>query len=214
MSFMDTLTEKHAGMPTWAWAALLTLGFGLFLRHKKATANPSTAATTAAAANTSTDLGSASEVANLFNTAGLMPYQGGATYVNTTQTIPNPPAPVAGKPITATPTSISIGAGNTLQQAITAGQKANPAFSWASVWSLNPNIAQYLRYNGKPGDYTVLKPFTLNIGKAGTALPSLPAVGYYIKNAAGQLVFKSGTAPKGTTVYTKNAAGSYVGKKV
>lgn len=82
MDFMGTLKSKVGGIPVWVIALLGTIGLALYLRRRNAKAN---AQTDAAANQTNTDLGSAQELANMFNVAGLMPYQGGDIYVNTTE---------------------------------------------------------------------------------------------------------------------------------
>lgn len=87
--FMSTLKQKAGPMPIWVWALLGTAALALFLIRGKSTTNSDT--TDAAADQANSDLGSASELANLFNVAGLMPYQGGDVYVNTTSTAANPP---------------------------------------------------------------------------------------------------------------------------
>ena len=82
MAIMDTLNQKTGPFPLWVWGVGGALGAGYyFLRQKNSSSN----STQAAADQTNTDLGSASELANLFEVAGLMPYQGGDTYVNVTQ---------------------------------------------------------------------------------------------------------------------------------
>lgn len=91
MSVLDTLAEKRAGVPTWVWAVLGTGALALYLVHRKNTAAAS-GSTTAAAGQSNSDLGSAAELANFFQVAGLMPYQGGNVYVNTTDTPPAQPS--------------------------------------------------------------------------------------------------------------------------
>lgn len=88
-----TLKQKLGPLPTWVWALLGSIALALVLiRRKNANANQ----TNAAADQTNSNLGSAAELANMFQVAGLMPYQGGDVYVNTTTT-ENPP-PSKGKP--------------------------------------------------------------------------------------------------------------------
>ena len=95
--FMSTLKQKMGPMPVWVWALLGTAALALVLIRKKSTTNADT--TGAAADQTNSNLSSASELANLFNVAGLMPYQGGDVYVNTTSTAASPPTKTTG-PVT------------------------------------------------------------------------------------------------------------------
>jgi Tfp pilus assembly protein FimV len=82
MAALDALNKKTGPLPLWAWGAGAALVAGwYFIRQKNAAGN----STQAAADQTNTNLGSASELANLFEVAGLMPYQGGNTYVNVTE---------------------------------------------------------------------------------------------------------------------------------
>jgi LysM repeat protein len=97
--FMDTLKGKLGPLPTWVWALLFTAGLAVFLIHRKSKAAASDTST-AASGQTNSDLGSASELANMFEVAGLMPYQGGDVYVNTTVSNPPPGGPgTPSKPI-------------------------------------------------------------------------------------------------------------------
>jgi LysM repeat protein len=88
--FFSTLKGKLGPLPIYVWALLGTAGLALFLINRKNKA-AATDSTTAAADQSNSDLGSAAELANFFNVAGLMPYQGGDVYVNTTQTNNPPP---------------------------------------------------------------------------------------------------------------------------
>lgn len=94
MNVFDTFKSKVGPLPVYAWFGIGVAALALFLMNR----NKKNAQTQAAADQTNTDLGSASELANLFNVAGLMPYQGGDVYVNTTTTATPPPSP--GKPTT------------------------------------------------------------------------------------------------------------------
>lgn len=83
----STLKSKAGPLPIWAWTLLGTIALALFLmRQKSKNTNDK-----AAADQTNSDLGSAAELANMFEVAGLMPYQGGDVYINTTNE-KNPPA--------------------------------------------------------------------------------------------------------------------------
>ena len=97
----DTLKTKWAGMPIGVWAALGTVALAIYLTKKKAKSGT----TQAAADQTNSDLGSAAQLANMFEVAGLMPYQGGDVYINTTTT-QNPP------PSKGTPTPLPGGTGS------------------------------------------------------------------------------------------------------
>jgi nucleoid-associated protein YgaU len=86
MPVMDTLNEKTGPLPLWGWGvgAALLAGY-VIIKRKNASSSAANQNTTQAAANqTNSNLGSASQLANLFEVAGLMPYQGGDTYVNVT----------------------------------------------------------------------------------------------------------------------------------
>lgn len=84
--FVSTLKSKLGPLPVWAWAGLGTALLAIVLIRRKAKADSQSAA----ADQTNSNLGSASELANMFAIAGLMPYQGGDIYVNTTNTSPPP----------------------------------------------------------------------------------------------------------------------------
>lgn len=90
----STLKTKLGPLPVWAWTLFGTIALALYLIKKKS----STDTSKAAADQTNSDLGSAAELANMFEVAGLMPYQGGDVYINTTSTQNPPPSP--GKPTT------------------------------------------------------------------------------------------------------------------
>jgi hypothetical protein len=93
--FFGTLKAKAGPLPIWAWAGLGTILLALVLMRKKSKSGQ----TQAAADQTNADLGSAAQLANAFTVAGLMPYQGGDVYVNTTETNnPKPPGKPAPKP--------------------------------------------------------------------------------------------------------------------
>jgi hypothetical protein len=88
-----TLKSKLGPLPVWAWTLLGTIALALFLiRQKGKNGNDK-----AAADQTNSDLGSAAELANMFEVAGLMPYQGGDVYINPPASSPKPtplPAPI------------------------------------------------------------------------------------------------------------------------
>ena len=90
----STLKSKLGPLPVWAWTLLGTIALALYLIRQKSKSG----STKAAADQTNSDLGSAAELANMFEVAGLMPYQGGDVYINTTTTQNPPPSP--GKPTT------------------------------------------------------------------------------------------------------------------
>lgn len=83
----ETLKSKLGPLPVWVWTLLGTIALALVLINRK---NKESDTSKAAADQTNSDLGSAAELANMFTVAGLMPYQGGDVYINTT-TEQNPP---------------------------------------------------------------------------------------------------------------------------
>lgn len=92
MDVWKTLKSKAGPLPVWGWALFGTIALALVLIRRKNKQGQ----TKAAADQTNTDIGSAAELANMFNIAGLMPYQGGDVYINTTET--NNPPPSGSKP--------------------------------------------------------------------------------------------------------------------
>jgi len=94
--FMATLKSKAGPLPVWAWALLGTIALALFLIRKKSKGADTSGA---AADQTNSDLGSAAELANMFEVAGLMPYQGGDVYINTTTTENPPPSKTKPTPL-------------------------------------------------------------------------------------------------------------------
>lgn len=129
---LETLKTKYAGVPVWVWALMGVAGLALFLQRRKAKSATQKTATNAAAAQTSTDLTSASALANMFTTAGLMPYSGGNTYVNTST-----PAPVQPEETV----TVNVGKDQTVGELVKE-LRANgyPGFNWSDFWALNPNI--------------------------------------------------------------------------
>ena len=156
-SFMSTISQKVAGLPIGVWVGLIAVVGGyLWYRH-----NQNAAATTAATATTGTDLGTAANAANQFTTAGLMPYSGGDTYINSvgTGTIGSNPAPTA--PTTQT---VNIQSGQDIGQFINnVRAKMNPNFTWADFWALNPKIASSLKQDPKTKVWKSTKPITVTI---------------------------------------------------
>lgn len=221
MAFVDTLTQKHGPLPTWAWATLGTIALALILMRQKSKAakDPNAAATQAAASQTSTDLGSAQELANLFNVAGLMPYQGGATYVNTTTTVGAPAA--ATSTSTAAPldpTSLSGAAqvayvlahnkqqiGNDVQAAYNAISKAHGASvanSLHYIWHANGNVTATAGLS--PADMAGIA--QLNYVKAHNSAATYNAV----LAAYNNLVQSKGAATANSQHYVYNGAGKKV----
>lgn len=80
--FTQTLTSKFGPLPVWAWAALGTVILAYIIHRKNAAANPNANGTSAAAGQANSNLGSAAQLANMFEVAGLMPFQGGDVFVN------------------------------------------------------------------------------------------------------------------------------------
>ena len=91
MDIFATLKQKMGGVPVWIWALVGTGLLAVMMTRKKKQQE----STQTAANQTNSNLGSASELANLFNVAGLMPYQGGNTYLNVTV-----PSNAAAPPVT------------------------------------------------------------------------------------------------------------------
>jgi hypothetical protein len=83
MAVMDEVNKKYGPIPLWGYGvgAALIAGY-IIIKRKNAAASDNQDSTQAAADQTNSNLGSASELANMFEVAGLMPYQGGDTYVN------------------------------------------------------------------------------------------------------------------------------------
>lgn len=169
MDIFATLKEKVGGIPIWVITLLGVGALALRLTHNKG--KQKTASTANAAAQTSTNLGSAGQLANMFDTAGLMPFQGGNTYVNTAQ----PAAPDQ-------PVVVNVGHNQPVQEIINWAKKNGyPNYTWADFWAMNPQIA----YSGKQGvgdlqnvnnnwiltdwstPVTIYKPGTLQNGGAG-----------------------------------------------
>lgn len=96
MDIWGTLKSKVGPLPVWAWTLLGTIALALVLIRQK---SKSSGNDEAAADQTNSDLGSAAELANMFTVAGLMPYQGGDVYINTTTTSNPPPTPSKPTPI-------------------------------------------------------------------------------------------------------------------
>lgn len=118
--FLETLKGKLGPLPVWLWATLGTAALAVFLIHKKSTSATNANTTGTAADQSNTDLGSASELANLFNVAGLMPYQGGDVYVNGTSSTPPPTTYPNG---TTSPDVIQQGTGKDLGPYLTGQQE-------------------------------------------------------------------------------------------
>jgi len=134
MDLMGTLKSKVAGIPVWVIALLATIGLALIISKRKKAAAASTGT---AASQTNSNLGTASQLANMFTTAGLMPFQGGNTYVNTAA----PSGPEQ-------PVVVNVGHNQPVQEVINWAKKNGyPNFTWADFWALNPQIS----YSGTPG---------------------------------------------------------------
>lgn len=85
MAVLDELNKKYGPIPLWGWGVGAALIGGYVIVKRRNAANTAQSQSTQAAADqTNTDLGTASSLANMFEVAGLMPYQGGDTYVNVT----------------------------------------------------------------------------------------------------------------------------------
>lgn len=159
-SFSATFSRKFAGLPVGVWIGLLAVVGGyLWYRHNQ-TAN----STAAAASQTNTDLGSAANAQNQFAVAGLMPYSGGDTYINSvgTGTIGSPTPPAN------TPTTVAVAKGDSASTLIAnIRAKVNPNFSWADFWALNPKIAGIMKQDPKTKQWTFVKGGTVTISQPG-----------------------------------------------
>ena len=174
MDLMSTLKTKYAGVPVWVWTLLGVAGLAILLQRKKATQK---SATTAAGAQTSTDLGTADQLKNMFTTAGLMPYSGGNTYVNTTATAPTTPEETV---------TVNVGKNQTVGELVKE-LKSNgyPGFNWADFWALNPGIADSAKLEWQPNKDWKFTQFStpVTVYKPGTKM-GLPVS----ENAAGTVL--------------------------
>lgn len=148
------LTDKHLGVPGYIWFAGFVLVAYLYLKHRKAQAAAAGTATSQGLpiGASSTDINSASQLANTLFAAGVMPYQGGDVFVNGSAT-QNPSTPT---PLYNTTTQVvDVTRGESVGQLVTDMQKYDPGFSWADFWALNPNIvSQGGLTHGSDGDWT------------------------------------------------------------
>lgn len=148
--FWDVFKKPILGVPTYIWFGVGVIALALFLKHKKAT-SPATSATGLPVGANATDINSASQLANSFFAAGVMPYQGGDVFVNGTSTPATPDKPAYN---TATQV-VDVTRGETVGQLVSDMQKYNPGFSWADFWALNPDVVSRggLSWNTN-GDWT------------------------------------------------------------
>lgn len=136
--FFGTLKGKLGPLPVYVWAGLGTIALALYLMRKKSkNANQ----TNAAADQTNSDLGSAAELANMFEVAGLMPYQGGNVYVNTT---------VSGPPPVGATTPTGNGHGTTPPPTPTPSPVSRPAPTTGPI--IGPGAKPQAIYRVKTGD--------------------------------------------------------------
>jgi hypothetical protein len=156
-SLSGMLTKKYGGVPVWVIVLVLAIGGGyLWYRHKQSSGSN----TSAAASQTNSDLGSASQLANAFTTAGVMPYQGGDTYINSVGngSIGGPPEPQ----------TIAVSKGQDAGALINQIRaKMDPNFSWADFWALNPGIAKMMHQNPKTKVWTFNNSGIVTISKPG-----------------------------------------------
>lgn len=154
-SLMSTFKQKLGPMPLGMWIAMLAvIGGYLWYRHNQKSS------TAAAAAQTNSNLGSASQLANSFDTSGTMPYSGGDTYINSVGQ-----GNIGGP---ATPQTINIAAGQDIGQIVNQIRATlNPNFSWTDLWALNPHLAQSLKQDPKTKVWKAVKPVTITISSPG-----------------------------------------------
>jgi hypothetical protein len=153
MDLMSTLKTKVAGIPVWIIALIGVAGLAWYMQKHKAASTSSTTSTS----QSGTDLTSASQLANMFTTAGLMPFQGGNTYVNTAQN-------------NSQPTVVNAGYHQTLQSVVD-WAKANgyPNFTWADLWALNPGLINGSTIlNGPSGWYLTQRSTPITLSTPGT----------------------------------------------
>lgn len=203
MNFFETLREKRGPLPTWAWALLFTGLLAVYLIHRRQKAGSSAngAASQAAANQANSNLGSAAELANMFEVAGLMPYSGGNVYVNEAQGVPTPMKPSGPPNPGRGPVYINVGPGTALSTVVAQAKAYDKNFTWQDLWTLNPQISKVLHYNGTPGNYTFTQGYKVNIDAKGNLQPGISGPGYYIKNKQGQYIWRAGIPPKGSGTY-------------
>lgn len=162
-----TFSKKVAGLPLGVWIGIIAvIGGYLWYRH-----NQNAASTAAAANQTNTDLGSAANAQNQFTTAGMMPYSGGDTYINSVGT-----GNIGGP---AVPQTVAVTAGQDAGALINSIRaKLNPNFSWADFWALNPHIASSMKQDPKTKTWTFTKAGTVTISQPGfTDVPAATTTG-------------------------------------
>jgi hypothetical protein len=165
MAIMDSLNEKYGPLPLWSWGLVTALGAGAYLIHKKNTASSANAQSTQAAADqTNTDLGSASELANMFEVAGEMPYQGGDTYINISQ-----PAGSSGTGTTGTTTTGTTGIRSGTPASPAGGTVATPPMPPKTTTGSTPasNVKSYTVKSGDTMEGIASKQFGLPATEAG-----------------------------------------------
>jgi hypothetical protein len=115
------------------------IGLALWLQRRNRLHPTQKKSTDSAADQTNSDLGSASALANLFNVAGLMPYSGGNTYVNTTTPVPEQTV------------TVNVGKDQTVGELVEElRNNGYPGFNWADFWSLNPGIVSSAAMEWQP----------------------------------------------------------------
>lgn len=169
-SLMGTFKQKLGPLPLGVWIIMVAVVGGyIWYRHNQSSQS---SATSAAAGQTNSNLGSADQLANAFTTAGDMPYSGGDTYINSvgTGTIGSSPAAPT------VPQTVNVAAGQDMGQIVNMIRaKIDPNFNWTDLWSLNPHLAQSMRQDPKTKYWYTTKPVTITISKPGLVdLPKTP----------------------------------------
>lgn len=155
-SLMGTFKQKVGPLPLGVWVLLFAIVGGyLWYRHKQNASSTSTAAN-----QTSSNVGTAGQLADSFTTAGDMPYSGGDTYINSVGQ-----GNIGGPAVAQT---LNVGPGQDMGQIVNRIRATiNPNFSWTDLWALNPHLAASMRQDKKTKYWYTVKPVTITISSPG-----------------------------------------------